>query len=1221
MVTRKLFFLFTMFYLALFFSNLNHGISAKAAGYVPPLSPPSEPGDTPLYQSIPASRCSVASCAGACTLDTYVWGNAYTFDITYMDAIPTYFDCDTGKLAAAFEAVFHEAESLAAIETGGILGCGGLWGGWEYDCAHDTNACANDPCSYAPDLLVSLNPDPGAEKAAVISLDNTTVSYGVHEYLPTSAITGGITLTTTIKYNVNAWDEAIPIAIYDLPSLGYPGLGWAAALAARCTDNKDHRCDILNSLAAGQLTKDISVPLPQGGVYNLKNLVSSSAGVSDSDLRSGVAKLIQGGDSVTMIPGLSGITFVREDHGWDGPWDKYNVETWNSLAGPITISNSECHYLCWLSGKQSVNRDKFVIVLDGPCDQLLLGSYTVRAEAPLDHDQNISNNSAEQGYWLNSIPSGCGEALDSASVEATLLQGSHDFSFDNEFIKYYQVHVTEDASLLEIVLTGPNSSDPNDNLDLLLRHGSVPETTRQGFVAYDYVAQDDVGYQDKLRVQIPEAGEWYIEVYHSGLLYTNDFQLKVNVETSATPIIDLNEGQYTFNLTRGHTSQVFRVPYHSYMNSMQISYTPPKTLWLWADTDYKIYMCPQETPVINYDHLVFPGFVCNTGGQVAFAGFGGLTTPWVASTTSPGSQAYYLLVERTSGAASKDYKLDIDFTWPATSGLEVENNGTANNDGCATADPWHAQFTIPKRGFFYRPGSADIQDAYTFTLGNATGGSVEMETYLASVPAGIMPGLIVSKKVGTTWEDSEEIAADRTAAKGGSPSVRFDLVYGQEYCIQVESMNQAQNQTDPYSLYIRYAGLAGTDETEVEPNNYPDDWGEQASPWVNMDNAMRGRWSPLADRDYFKWTAPATGIYFVAVSATPTIPTHTLMVFEQTGVADDQTPILRELNQGHNESAIDPVGLTFYATAGVNYYFELGPNPSAESDWYKLTLKKLDDYGATCSGAAMLNIASVNLSNGSLSSTITSQLTQDDKDCFHIKPATVGGCYTLVLPQSPDSISPLVELFSYNPNAFNFSNDGRIWLGQSTFTSGNGQNDEYTIGFRRTPDSCPPEQNPSIPGLNYKFPGFTPNVGYCACISDGVPDGDNGQQDGSGQNGSSGDTNTNVTCCDGGTLMDRDNISNGKIEIPGNQDYFKVSLEAGLQHRVSLHADCDMPLRLEVIENGVVVASGDTSNSLTCRVYVDFTPNGSTICLRVSAMDSSASSDETYSLQISLNAK
>ena len=117
---------------------------------------------------------------------------------------------------------------------------------------------------------------------------------------------------------------------------------------------------------------------------------------------------------------------------------------------------------------------------------------------------------------------------------------------------------------------------------------------------------------------------------------------------------------------------------------------------------------------------------------------------------------------------------------------------------------------------------------------------------------------------------------------------------------------------------------------------------------------------------------------------------------------------------------------------------------------------------------------------------------------------------------------------------------------------------------------------------------------------------------------------TIVTSCDQAPLIALSSITRASIESPGNQDYFKVSLDEGYQHQVSLEADCDMPLRVDVIENGVVVASGvtpTTSTTPTCKVHVDFTPNGSTICLRVSAVDSAASSDETYKLSIYLNAK
>jgi len=1333
MIRKILFYLFPLFLLTLFFSSANYGINAKAAGNVPPLSPPYEPGYTPLYQNGTTPQCRQDACIGACTLEIVVWGRSATFE-TYMNKIRPLTGCDKGELGAAFDAAFDVASELASMDTGAFLNCGEVWAGTEYaDC---TPTCENTPCRYAPDLSVSrTDTDPISDQPISISLGNSVASTG----LDTTAITGGIDVFASIRYTgvggVGGWDEAIPYAKYELPSLGYPRLGWSTNAAATCTDNSDHRCDFLNTLAAAQLHQEITIPIPpQEGVYNLANLVSSSAGVDN--LSSGFAELIQGGDSVTMIPGLSGITYVREDFNWNGVWDNLKVEVWNSWSGAYTISNAECKDWCWFSGKQRVNRDKFVIVLDGPCESLLLGDYTLSVEAPLDHDQNINNNSIEvPSYSLDSVPSGCGVNLDSAPIEATLTQGDHDLAFDREFIKYYRVVVPEDASLLEVVLEGPNSSNSTDNLDLLLRRGSAPETTRQGLISFDYIAQDAVGYKDKLRIQVPEPGEWFIEVYQDGLLYTNNFKLDINIESSTTPIVDLEEGQYALSLKSGQTSQIFRLHSFSQLENLKVSFDPSMLSSILSGSP-KIYICLGGIPPIHYEHFIFPGPVCG----IAFNA-GGWLHPFSkqVNITSPASGSYFILVERTSGLVSLDYNLNIDFTWPASTGLEVEPN-----DSCENANPWNDEYTLPKRGFFYPSGD---QDFYRFVLGNDTGGSTEMEAYLASVPSNIKPDLIVTKKVGTTYEP---VQADLTAASGGSPLVRFDMFYGQEYCIQVKSRDSAQNRTDPYSLYVRYADLATTGETEVEPNDTP----EEASLWGNMDNAMWGDFSSDHYPDFFQWNAKISGVYFLAVNRTPTVPTHYLWVYKRTGVNLDI--VYPPLNEGHNQDDIDPVGLTFYAEAGTNYLFKLYPtDPSVESGMYKLTLQHLDDYGATCSGAAMLNLGFVNPTSGSLSNTITSQLTQDDQDCFHIKPATVS-C-TLVLPQSPDSI-PLVELFRYNPNAFDSRDGSPTSLGQFTFTSGTGQNGEYTMGFRFTPDSF-------IEGLTYQFPVFTANEGYCACISTGNPDGDGGHSGGSrddwqtytdqtygftfrypaegqivnqqdhsarislpfmpgtnlaekfidvavmenadpcvsqipgvsqsqlltvngipfleesGADAGAGhfyewiaystsknnvcasltfvlhstnpgnyttppplfdkpaesdvfapilatfawlNPDTIVTSCDQAPLIALSSITRASIESPGNQDYFKVSLDEGYQHQVSLEADCDMPLRVDVIENGVVVASGvtpTTSTTPTCKVHVDFTPNGSTICLRVSAVDSAASSDETYKLSIYLNAK
>jgi len=51
MVTKKLFCLFPLLFLTLFFSSANHYINARAAGNIPPLSPPYEPGYIPYIKT------------------------------------------------------------------------------------------------------------------------------------------------------------------------------------------------------------------------------------------------------------------------------------------------------------------------------------------------------------------------------------------------------------------------------------------------------------------------------------------------------------------------------------------------------------------------------------------------------------------------------------------------------------------------------------------------------------------------------------------------------------------------------------------------------------------------------------------------------------------------------------------------------------------------------------------------------------------------------------------------------------------------------------------------------------------------------------------------------------------------------------------------------------------------------------------------------------------
>jgi len=207
------------------------------------------------------------------------------------------------------------------------------------------------------------------------------------------------------------------------------------------------------------------------------------------------------------------------------------------------------------------------------------------------------------------------------------------------------------------------------------------------------------------------------------------------------------------------------------------------------------------------------------------------------------------------------------------------------------------------------------------------------------------------------------------------------------------------------------------------------------------------------------------------------------------------------LNQGQNQVVADPVGLTFLAEAGTNYLFELYPiDPYIESGLYKLTLQRLDDYGASCSGAALLNLGVYNQAINGLENLISSQLPTGDQDCFHLQPPRAGS-YMLALTPPENSLAsgrnlPLIELFSYDPHAFGFANETRTPLLQFTNTSGIAANGDYTLWFINPPG--PPT------GLTYAFPAFNQSVGYCACISAGTPSGDNGQQGDTGTSGTGG---------------------------------------------------------------------------------------------------------------------
>ena len=401
------------------------------------------------------------------------------------------------------------------------------------------------------------------------------------------------------------------------------------------------------------------------------------------------------------------------------------------------------------------------------------------------------------------------------------------------------------------------------------------------------------------------------------------------------------------------------------------------------------------------------------------------------------------------------------------------------------------------------------------------------------------------------------------------------------------------------------------DEWEVESNSSR----EEANVWQDMNNAMCGQLNVTDDwvdykGDYFYWTAPSTGIYFISISPLSRNCTHDLYVEEEIGI-DNEFPYYvktKPLNNGQSKEIDFPVGLTFEASQGKNYYFQIIPRDlhggTAE---YRLILEFLGDHRDVCAGALPLP-SGLNY---------TSQLTVDDKDCFRLwKPSTCnnincvdqGGTLTITLPKTPAGFSTDLELFQYDTGIFDFENESRTSLSKITFAAGSGQNGEYTI-LNTT--------RVGYPGLTYNFPGYINWQGYCVCLSRNTAGND---PDFLGDADSLFDENyidSTITSCQEAPEIDLAVTQEADMIIGGPPHYYKIAVEAGRNYRIELWGirararyGCDNPLMIEVIEGGSVIANSTVNEA--CKIIVEFTPITDEVCLRISVWEFTGLSNKEY---------
>jgi len=338
--------------------------------------------------------CLKEACAANCLAHVYVLGQQGLEPfVRWYDTAYTNTGCKDPNWWTAFQYLVALAAEFVGAPGGYTMDCRSMVLGQYSVCARE---CEQNPCRYAPNVRVQFS-DCGQGSAAV------EVSNARGETLP--------------EYTPSAYTRAFDVFLYlqreggrelllrreSVPTLAYPN--WVISGGydrCRVEYGDNHRCELL-SLFVQPTSTEFAVDWGDG-LYNMQPLISSSKGMSGSPSE-GYVVLDSDGDSVTFAQGdVSGWVWRRtRTRSWWFGWGKWSdwtdtVEPWDAYGG-ATITNNE-DMIAW----NQTDRDTFVFVTHGPPEHLLTGDYTLRAEARLSHDQDVSDHTDRCAFTVFGPP-------------------------------------------------------------------------------------------------------------------------------------------------------------------------------------------------------------------------------------------------------------------------------------------------------------------------------------------------------------------------------------------------------------------------------------------------------------------------------------------------------------------------------------------------------------------------------------------------------------------------------------------------------------------------------------------------------------------------------------------------------------------------------------------------------------------------------------------------
>ena len=851
----------------------------------------------------PEAACRQEACAANCVAYQFVLGhgNLNTFSFWY-DSAYTLTGCDDPDWWTNFSFLLSIAAEIVGAPGGYTMDCREMTVG-QYSVCMDQ--CEDNPCRYAPNVRTTL--DACGQGEFAVTYDNDR-GESAPEYQPTAYSRD----FAADVYLTGPSGTPLLLARQDVPTLAYNNwILWSSAVDTCPAIVGDSRCDIL---AMFDQPTSQTYELDWGdGLYDLWANMANNSGV-DSWPGDDHLRLLSDGDTVTIEQGpLSGYIWehrrTRVGLGDWGPWQD-TVTPWDASGGAVTITNHESnawHY--WTR----TDCDTTVYATRGAPNDLLTGSYTLRAEARLYHDKDLADNSAACTFNVSAVPP---TATPAPPAQATntptptsrpiidigpgVWYGALD-SGDDEAI--YRLTAPDGLAALRVTLSdmlAPNDLDLQMTLGALGSAGTlVCYSTRGGPAA------------ELCLLPAPAAGVYYIVVpsYIGGGPYT----LTVSFETGPTPTPPPSPTPYS-----GQSEQE--------PNDSRDAANPwgldqgPMRGQLLSEGDLDHFAWTADAPAIYT-----------------------LTLSDVPAAIAADLFIYHnglLVASRTDAAPGEGMALSVDGNAGDTFVARVRASSALQtsaayyqlhlaavpdpdepNDTRATATLWDWR-SAPASGYFFERASGDA-DYFAFELSDQEAAML-LTVHLDDVSPNVAPDL-------TLYHNGAVVANEYSAPLGDSIALTIDANPGDAFVARVRPSSRSQTSLTPYTLAI--SGMPDVNE--------PDDDFAQATEWPLLAGPTGGLfWERVSgEADYYRFTLPeAKG------SSLLTLQLHSV----DAAVAPDLTIYTgtRQVAASVTDAPLGgQVSLTIDANAGETFYVRVRPSERSQVSFnpYVLASELLGD--------------------------------------------------------------------------------------------------------------------------------------------------------------------------------------------------------------------------------------------------------------------------------------